>query len=117
MANRSFWLKYRDTKPDLIVYLKNPDGSAHDLTGSTGWKLHIRLDGISTVLTKVMAIEGSPELGALRYNWASADWNAGGLVQGTHRMEYEVVGPGAARLTFPNDGYDVLRIVDDLGQG
>ena len=50
----------------------------------------------------------------------------GGLVPGPtiplqptdveHRMEYEVIG-GSSRMTFPNDGYDVLRILADIGQG
>lgn len=120
-----FNLKYRDTRPPLEVALKNPDGSPFDLTGSTQWKLHIWLaDG--TKLVRDMT-KGAPDAaGVLRYTWLSTDWDPGGLVavplplapgQIEHRMEYEVVGPGTARSSFPNDGYDVLRVRPDIGQG
>lgn len=127
-----FALKYRDTRPPLEVVLKNPDRTAFDLTGSTAWKLHIWLaDGSKLVrdMTKV----GADTAGILRYAWISTDWDpvsAGGTVGGLvarplplapgereHRMEYEVLGPATARLTFPNDGYDTLRILEDIGQG
>ena len=110
-----FYLKYRDTRPIIEVALKNPDSSAFDLTGSTAWKLHIKLSN-GTVLTRDMVKQGADEDGLLRYTWLSGDWNAGGLVVGTHRMEYEVTG-GTSRLTFPNDSYDSLQIYTDLGQG
>ncbi len=132
------FLKLRDTRPILQVELLEPDPlqlgrtRAHDLTGSTAWKLHIWLaDG--SKLTRAM-VKGSPDYaGILTYTWIDSDWDTvsaggavGGLVVGPtfpilpglreHRMEYEVVGPAGARLTFPNDGYDTLRIVADIGQ-
>lgn len=128
----TFTLKKNDTLPILEVELLNPDGTAHDLTGSTGWKLHILLnDDAETVVTRDMTVVGAADEGLLRYAWTVDDWDednvAGYLIAGPtlplapgereHRMEYEVTGAGGARLTFPNDGYDVLRIVDDIGQG
>jgi hypothetical protein len=135
-----FHLKRGDTLPILEVVLKNPDGSVHDLTGSSSWKLHIRLsDG--TELVRDMTKQGLDTAGTLRYTWVATDWDApvgapatvGGLVAGPplplargvveHRMEYEVLGPSGGRLTFPNGGdmasqaYDTLRIWDDIGNG
>lgn len=111
-----FYLKYQDTRPVLEVVLKDPDDSVHDLTSSTGWKLHIRLsDG--TKLERSMVIFGAATNGTLRYTWIATDWDAGNLVVGSHDMEYEVVGPSPARLTFPNSGYDKLSIIEDIGQG
>lgn len=140
-----FYLKYRDTLPlfDVVLHDPAPAGSApgtigpvHDLTGSTAWKLHIYLsDG--TKLARDLGKVGADADGTLRYSWLAADWDianvAGFLIVGPtlplssgqreHRMEYEVLGPGAARLTFPNGGesvaevYDVLRIWNDIGQG
>jgi len=114
-----FTLKVRDTRPILEVALKSPDGSAHDLTGSTAWKLHVKLtDG--SVITRDMVIFGAATDGVLRYTWVAGDWGAGGLPLNTaprdYQMEYEVIA-GTARLTFPNDGYDTLHVVSDLGQG
>lgn len=110
-----FTLKYRDTQPVLDVTLKNPDLSVHDLTGETGFKLHIKLDD-GTVVTRTMTMLGAATAGTLRYSWLSTDWNAGNLVVGTHHMEYEVV---SARLTFPNKeaNNDTLFISSDIGQG
>lgn len=133
-----FWLKQRDTRPILEVALKNPDGTAFDLTGSTGWKLHIWLSDGSKLI-RDMAKFGVDVNGVLRYTWVATDWNAasspdvngsyavGGLVVGPtlpltpsqheHRMEYEVIGPTTTRTTFPNGDYDFLRILADVGQG
>ena len=111
----SFDLKYRDTRPILEVALKNPDGSAFDLTGATVWKLHIWLSN-GDKLSRDMVVTGAATLGILRYTWLSSDWNAGGLIVGEHKMEYEIIA-ATARQTFPNDGYDLLRIISDVGQG
>jgi len=121
-----FYLKYRDTRPVLQVELLNPDGTPHDLSGSTNWKLHVkRPDG--TVVTRTMTKVGLDTDGVLSYSWLITDWDdATGLVVGPtlpfrpssveHTMEYEVIGPSPARMTFPNDGYDILRIFTDIGQ-
>lgn len=143
-ATQVFYLKYRDTLPVLEVVLLKPDGSVQDLTGTTGWKLHIRMsDG--TRLVRTMTKYGADANGTLRYSWVASDWNApsspdgdgsfqvGGLVAGPepplargaqeNRMEFEVLGPASARLTFPNGGdnadaaYVTLRIFSDIGQG
>jgi hypothetical protein len=141
-----FNLKYRDTLPILEVALLDPDGTAHDLTGSSAWKLHILLSDGTTHLTRDMTVFGDDSAGILRYQWQASDWDAasvgtgtqadpyttGGLIAGPslplargeveHTMEYEVLGAGGARITFPNGGnnvadhYDTLRIVPDLGQ-
>lgn len=121
MPNNTFYLKYRDTRPVLDVLLRDPDRSVHDLTGSTDWKLHIRLDD-GTTLTRTMTVQGVPTAGTLRYTWVAADWDTGQLPNPETaivklRMEYEVLGPSTARLTFPNDRHDVLQITPDIGQG
>lgn len=138
MAGEIFYLKLRDTRPIFETALKNPDGTAYDLTGSTAWKLHIWLSN-GDKLVRTMVKQGLDTAGVLRYTWIATDWDAasspdvngsyqvGGLIAGPslplspsdveHRMEYEVVGPGTVRLTFPNDGYDILRVTSDIGQG
>jgi len=116
-------LKYRDTRPILEAALKNPDGTAFDLTGATSWKLQIKLaDG--SALSRDMVVQGTATAGVLRYTPIATDWNVssgggtvGGFVVGEHRIEFEVIGPSTARSTFPNTGYDVMRIVADIGQG
>ena len=121
----TFYIKYRDTRPILTVTLKNPGGTVYDLTNNTSVSLHITLsDG--TEITKTMTVDATPTTGIVTYTFLAADWNTGGLVASPvlpldpgvadHTMEYEVVGPSLQRLTFPNDGFDILRITDDIGQ-
>jgi hypothetical protein len=121
-----FYLKFGDTLPILKVTLLNPDGTPADLTGTTGWKLHVRKPDGSVVI-RDMAIDGAPTLGIVKYIWTVADWdvlNVNGylaagpalpLKQGEreHEMEYKVLS-GTSRLTFPNTGYDTLRISRDI---
>ena len=135
-----FYLKARDTRPIIEVTLLQPDGSVYDLTGVSSVYLHILMND-QTELRRAMVIDVDPTTGKASYTWLSTDWGTssvvgsgtdndpytvGGLFAGPtpplstsdveHRMEYEVVS-GSLRLTFPNDSYDTLRIVDDIGQG
>lgn len=120
-----FALKRGDTRPILRVVLRNPDGSVHNLTGSTDWKLHIWLAN-GTKLVRNMTKIGADADGTLEYIWQESDWDAGNLVVSPNRpltlgirehwMEYEVVG-GNSRLTVPNGNYHTLRILSDIGQG
>jgi hypothetical protein len=124
-----FYLKRGDTRPILEVVLRDPPtgsqsvGDPHDLSGADSVSLHIQLtDG--TELTRTMTITDAVN-GVVQYAWLATDWDTGNLVVGPslplspgteeHRMEYEVKGPGAARLTFPNGGYHTLRVYDDFG--
>ena len=112
----TFYLKANDTRPVLEVTLLDPAGTAHDLTGATSVKLHIKLASGAT-LTKTMTVNVVPATGIVTYTWLAADWTSSpGLEAGMHRMEYEVIGPALARVTFPNDSYDTLAIVSDQGQ-
>ncbi len=123
----TFYLKENDTRPALSVTLLDPDEVAYDLTGATTVYLNITLsDG--TQLQKEMTVDDDPTTGIVTYDWLTADWDSGGLVvsppiplpsrTNEHKMEYEVVGPTAARLTFPNSELgDILRITSELGQG
>lgn len=112
----TFYLKVGDTTT-LETTLKDPDLTVHDLTGKT-INLNIWLsDG--TKLTRAMVIQGAATNGVVRYIFVAGDWVAGQLVASPtlplkpgvrdHRMEYEAV-LSADVVTFPNDGYDTLRI-------
>jgi hypothetical protein len=119
-----FVLKANDTRPILEVALLNPDGTPHDLTGATEWKLHIRLSNGST-LTRDLVKQGLDTAGVLRYTWLATDWAPTEPTDPKlpvprspyHAlelpMEYEIVS-GSSRLTFPNDGRDTLRILGEV---
>ena len=120
-----FYLKSHDTKPGFEVVLRNPDGTVHDLTGSTTWKLHVQLP--AGTFTRDLVKQGLDTAGTLRYLWTPEDWAdhpsnvppglpvpyyKGGSID--LAMEYEVIG-GSSRMTFPNSGQDTLRIKGDVG--
>ena len=122
MAGQVFNLKVGNTRPILQVTLKNPDGTAFDLTGITSRKLRILLSN-GTVLERDMELDGTATLGKVMYTWLSSDWAANQLVAGPslplkpgereHQMEYEMSG-GSTVMTWPNDGHDILRITEAL---
>lgn len=119
-----FTLKQGDILPILEVTLLNPDLSVHDYSGASTFQLRVKLWPSSAVLVRTMIPEGLPAGGKLRYIWATTDWNAGGLTVGPiihpgmtmkpgeweHVMHYRVDG----KHTFPNGGYDILRILPAL---
>jgi hypothetical protein len=115
-----FFLKRGDTKPVLEVALKNPDGTPVDLTGTSGWKLHIRVSH-NTIVTRDMTQHGALTDGILRYAWTAADWTGANALPSPVRlyrplvleMEYEVLA-GLDRMRFPNNGYDKLKITGEV---
>jgi len=110
-----FYLKQRDTRPILEVALKNPDGTAHDLTGADSVTLNILLS-TGVLISRDMEIDSDPTTGLVGYTWLTSDWTDG-LVAGTHLMEYEVLdATGDVRMTFPNYGSDNLIVTADLGE-
>jgi len=120
----SFTLKAHDTLPILEVALKNPDGTAVDLTGITDLKLHVKVSP-TAVFTRDLVKQGSDTDGVVRYTWVATDWapieptdpklpNTQGLYQTTElEMEYEL-NTGSGRMTLPNSGYDLLVILGDV---
>jgi len=121
MANTcTHYLKYRDTRPVLTMTLYDADGEVYDLTGADAVWLHVRLED-GGVFSRQMT---SPldDTGVCSYTWLSTDWTSDpALYPGTHRVEVEVLGPGAVRASFPNrdDSAEVrnyLVIGGDAGQ-
>jgi len=132
MAGERFYLKEKDTRPILSVTLLDPGSTTavpivHDCTGATGVYLHIRLAN-GDELIRDMVFDVDRTSGIVTYTWLATDWTGDpALITGPavplssvaidHKMEYEVLGPAAARMTFPNNGYDLLTIYPEIGQG
>lgn len=129
-----WYLKQGDTLPAFATVLKQPNGDVFDLSGSTAWKLYIYLSS-GVLLTRDMVIVNPPGTdGMVAYAPQASDWDAyssggavggfvpgpvpplqtvGGVTEVEHRIEYEVTNP-LGTITFPNNGYDILRIYPDL---
>jgi len=117
MATNTMTSKQHDTK---ITFKDSPtiDGVpmlAADLAGCTlSWLIK---NGDGTVALK-RAATISPTGGGpsgtdplFSYDPVPADV----AVIGKYEQEWEVVFPNAKILTFPNDGYNILKIIADLG--
>ena len=106
-----FDLTFGDELPILEVQLLNPDGSVHDLTGSTAWQLRVKVG--ATLVTRDMFIQGDPTLGTVRYQWQVNDEAA--LPRGSHPMRYRV-SRGTLTQTFParRSEADCLLVSDDF---
>jgi hypothetical protein len=111
-----FYLKENDTRPAFEAVLYNPDDTPYDLTGATNIYLHILIQPSETAIEKAASATSSTG-GVVGYTWTSGDWGTTGLVVGEHDICVEVVGPGTVRATFPNDGYDTLSVIPDIGDG
>jgi hypothetical protein len=121
MATCYHYLKRRDTRPGIVATLYETDGTtAYDLTDADEVWMHVRLHTGQT-LSREMTIDADPATGKASYLWEATDWTDDpALCQGDHLLEYEVVGPGEARATWPNrpeiEYQHVLRIAAELGQ-
>jgi hypothetical protein len=99
-------IKQNDTKGKFTDVLLL-DGSAVDLTGAAVSFLMKNAD----LAIKRTAVIASPSTGAVEYQPIAADV----AVAGVFRQEWEVIFPGGQILTFPNDSYNSVTILRDLG--
>ena len=117
-----YYLKENDTGTVMQVALKNPDDTVHVLTGKSV-DLNIWLSDGTKLTPKVMTVSDAAN-GIVQYAWVAGDWGAAGLVKGPslplapgereHRMEYQATTTATGvKITFPNDGYDTLRIYEE----
>jgi hypothetical protein len=103
-------LKRNDRAPSIAATLKQA-GTAIDLTGSTV-KLftrqhsnnELKIDGASVTVV-------SPAAGTVRYDMTAVDMDTAGQFD----LEWEITLPSGKKTSVPNDGYDRLVILADLG--
>jgi len=109
--------KQHDTK---ITFADKPtiDGTQMLLTDLTGCTLSFLLrstDSPPTKNIKATATIGAdpitPTLGYFTYNPVATDVDTAIKCQ----QEWEVIFPTGKILTFPNNGYNIVKIIHDLG--
>lgn len=104
----TFYVKQNDTSPAMLATLQDAEGNAVNLTGATV-RFHMRSVGGNPVVDAAATIV-TPLSGIVRYNWVAADTDTAG----TYQAEFEVTYADASIETFPNDGYIVVQIIDDI---
>ena len=125
MAIETFFVKFGDTVNPLEATLFNPDDTVFDLTSQTSINFNVRLNDDIVVQRTTMTVVGDPKAGKVQYQWLTSDWDgsAGNFIASPavpfnpgdkeHVFEIEVIKP-AGPLTFPNDGYHILRITAEI---
>lgn len=101
-------IKQHDTKGKFTDVLKL-DGSAVDLTDCTV-KFLMKKTGLA--ISRAAVITGpDPTAGNVEYQPTPDDV----AVKGDFKQEWEVTFPDDSVLTFPNDDYNQIHILADLG--
>lgn len=103
----TFAIKRNDRLPVVRATLLRDDGSVADLTTATEVRFKIgaplNINGSCDIITRAAGI--------VEYPWGATDTAAAG----NHRAEFEVLWSSGKKETFPNDGYLVVQIYEDLG--
>lgn len=99
-------LKKGDRLPVVKATLKDVNGAV-DLTGTTV-KFIMRNGGV--VKINAAAVIESAVAGTVKYEWALADVDTAGQF----RAEFEVTDGTGKKLTFPNDRYLSVEILEDI---
>lgn len=115
MTTKSFPIKTGDRLPLLRYVPINGDGSFPDLTSATVVFNMSTSTGAPLIERSAAAIVdvtiGAETRQAFQYAWGASDT----ATPGNHNAEFEVTFPGGLPLTYPNDGYLIIKIGPDLG--
>jgi hypothetical protein len=103
----SFYIKRGDRLPAFTRTLEDANGNPVDLTGGTVQFRMLPVQG-GSLITGAATVTAATA-GLVRYNWAAGDTDLVGMFL----AEWEATFSGQVE-TFPNGGYDVVRITADL---
>ncbi len=102
----TFFFKQGDTVPKIQTILKDGAGVIVDLTGATvKFKMRSKFDATVKIDSAALVVSPGTD-GLVEYQWVTADTNT----PGWYDAEWEVVFPGGKIETFPNKGYDTIKI-------
>lgn len=105
----TFYIKQNDTVPSIRAELQNGSGDAIDLIDATV-RFHMRAIGSSQSKVNAAASVINAAGGVVQYNWIAADTNT----IGAYQAEFQVTYSNGTIETFPNDGYILIEITDDI---
>lgn len=106
-------MKKNDLLPLFEVILEDVDGPV-DLSGASSAKLKAILKddmGSTPKIDAVVAIDSDQvaNKGKVKYTWVDGDTDTKGVLLAEVEVLY-----GSKPLTFPNDSYYIISIVDDV---
>ncbi len=108
-----FYIKKNDLLPPLDAFLKDADGNVVDLTDATEVNFIMQAQDSDTpkINTKgnTPAQIVNPTNGQVRYSWIGTDTDTVGSYYGEFEVDWS-----PKLQTFPNTGFIVIKIIDDL---
>ena len=102
----TFYLKRGDTGPSLRLSL---DGATQTLIGAEV-TFQMRMRGGARVIDAPAVIESFIGTPTVRYDWQPPDTAAAGLFEAEMRVRYA----NGVIETFPNSGFVLIRIAEDV---
>lgn len=104
--------KQNDTTPPYVAVLKTTtDGvdTAVDLTLASSAKFLMRVAGGAVKVNATATISDAAN-GEVTYTWGATDLNTAGV----YDAEIQVTWADSTVETFPNGGYNRIRVLDDI---
>ncbi len=119
-STEKFTIKRDDTLPKIQVQCWDDEAKTQktDLTLATNVNFHMMQRDQSGLAAPVLKVEsvgafvGSKVDGVVEYAWSDGDGDTD--VADTFFAEFEVEWSPTSRTTFPNDGYVIVTILEDL---
>jgi Rib/alpha/Esp surface antigen-like repeat protein len=106
----AFTIKQFDTSPSIGMNLQAADGSPVDITAALDLRFHMRPIGEAGLTIDARASVIDAAEGVVKYDWLPEDT----AVPGRYEAEVEVTYTDGSVETFPNGGYEIITIVDDV---
>jgi hypothetical protein len=103
-----FTLKKGDRLPVLRSNLSDSNGYVNISGATVSFVYQGRKRGSQPTTGSATILSGPS--GLVEYNWASGDVTTPGMYYG----EWRVIMPNEKQISFPNDGFIVFEIVDNL---
>lgn len=109
MPEPDFVLRQGDTASVIRATLTDADDNPVDLNAADV-EFHMRPIGGTALTVDATATIDSPSGGSVSYQWGTADTTTPGL----YVAEWEVIYAGGDQQTFPNAGYTLVMITEQL---
>jgi hypothetical protein len=105
-----FYIKQGDVLPVITTQCLDENGAAVNLTGASV-RFLMRPQRQAAIKVNALASITTAAEGRAKYEWQSGDTDRAG----TYEAEWEVTFADGKKSTFPNDGYNTIAVLTQIG--